>query len=200
MHLIQVNNTLGAQVDLAGRATILRRREDGTPIVDRDELVKCSDFGNAKRNSDPTIGAAINAIARNGHKLTVENPVGLYIDSVDWAQIRPPAGHDDDDPQTFWKWTRGRTGYYVRGEFEVPSEKGYVLGDLLVRNTPLKFGGQLADVINVSVRARVSGPPNVVPGDSRRCGDNPSLSEATEYHKLVHGVNLWLKTCKPLRA
>ena len=32
----------------------------------------------------------------------------------------------------------------MRGEFEVPEGKGYVLGDLFVRGKPLKYGAQLA--------------------------------------------------------
>ncbi|KAF5366653.1 hypothetical protein D9757_012765 [Collybiopsis confluens] len=189
MHLIQRNNTLSAQVDLGGRATILRVRDDGQLIIDRDELSRCSDFGNDRRNSDPTIGAAINAFAREGHKLTIENPVGLYIDSVDWAPVHPPPGHDDDDPQEFWKWTRGRTGTFVRGEFEVPPEKGYVVGDMFVRNVPLEFGGQLAaalveDLIKISIRARVAGPPDIVPAEPRRCGDHPISPQPFELEEL----------------
>ncbi|KAH8105185.1 hypothetical protein BXZ70DRAFT_904420 [Cristinia sonorae] len=186
MHLIQRNNTLGAQVDLGGRATILRVRSNGTPIVDRDELARCSDYGNPDRNSDPTvidtpqIGAAINAFARDGHRLTIDNPVGLYIDSVDFGQVHAPPGHEDDDPQEFWKWTRGRNGFHVRGEFEVPADKGYVLGDLLVRNVPLEFGGQIADLVKISIKARVAGPPDIVDGEPRCCGDHPILPKVSE--------------------
>lgn len=50
---IQVNNTLAAQVDLAGRATVVRKRRDGTIITDKDELIACSRYGNPNRNSDP---------------------------------------------------------------------------------------------------------------------------------------------------
>ena len=97
---IQVNNTLAAQVDLAGRATVVRKRRDGTIITDKDELIACSGYGNANRNSDPEerlpnssksvlanlrrlqIGIAVNNAIRagaNGHKATLDDPVGLYI-------------------------------------------------------------------------------------------------------------------------
>jgi hypothetical protein len=33
---------------------------------------------------------------------------------------------------------------YMRAEFEVPAEKGYLLGDLLVNGKPLKYGAQMA--------------------------------------------------------
>ena len=32
----------------------------------------------------------------------------------------------------------------MRAEFEVPEDKGYVLGDLTVQGLPLQYGGQLA--------------------------------------------------------
>lgn len=32
----------------------------------------------------------------------------------------------------------------MRAEFEVPSTKDYVLGDLTVKGLPLEYGGQLA--------------------------------------------------------
>lgn len=35
----------------------------------------------------------------------------------------------------------------MRGEFEVPAEKGYVVGDLLVNGRPLKYGAQLAGTL-----------------------------------------------------
>jgi len=65
MHLIQPNNTLGAEVDLGARATVVRKRKDGTLITDSDELIKCSRYGNPDRNSDPTIGIAINDAVRD---------------------------------------------------------------------------------------------------------------------------------------
>jgi hypothetical protein len=58
---IQPANTLGAEVDLGALATVLRKRKDGTPITDSDELIKCSNYGNKDRNSDPTVGVFMEA-------------------------------------------------------------------------------------------------------------------------------------------
>jgi hypothetical protein len=193
MHLIQGANTLGAEVDLGARATVLRKRADGTPITDSNELINCSKYGNPDRNSDPTIGAAINVIARTDAIITIQDPIGLYIDSVNWAQIAPPAGHEDDDPSTFWKWTRGSPGYYMRGEFQVPEGKGYALGDLTVNGTPLQYAGQIADFIKVSITARACAVGLQIP--PRFCGDPPppndsstaALSEAEVHHRHHHG-------------
>ncbi|QRV92522.1 COBW/P47K family protein [Ceratobasidium sp. AG-Ba] len=154
MHLIQKNNTLGAEINLGARATVVRKRPDGTIITDSDELIKCSRYGNPDRNSDPQIGAGINGFARKGLMLTVKNPVGLYIEpDINLGVIEPPPGHEGDDPKDFCRFTRGKSGNYVRVEFEVPEGKPYVLGDLIVDNEPLQYGAQLADLIKVSITA-----------------------------------------------
>jgi hypothetical protein len=38
---------------------------------------------------------------------------------------------------------------WMRAEFEIPADKGYVLGDLFVREIPLEFGGQLAGLFSL---------------------------------------------------
>jgi len=155
MHLIQVNNTLAAQINLGADATIIRKRSDGTVITDRDELIRCGRFGGVERNSDPQIGAEVNTLARAGAMVTIQDPVGLYIDSINWGLIQPPPGHNDDLRQ-FWKWTRGTQNHWMRAEFEIPEDRGYVLGDLFVRGNLLEFGGQLADIINIALIGRAS--------------------------------------------
>ena len=52
---IQQYNTLGDEIDLGARATVIRKRKDGTVITDMHELIKCSKYGNANRNSDPVV-------------------------------------------------------------------------------------------------------------------------------------------------
>ncbi|KAH7322230.1 hypothetical protein B0J17DRAFT_684048 [Rhizoctonia solani] len=163
MHLIQRNNTLAAEVDLVARATVTRKRGDGTIITNSDELIVCSRNGGRERNSDPAIGAAVNGFARN--------PVGLYIDSVNVAQIQPPDEHLDEDVNQFFKFTRGADGWHTRLEFEVPEGKGFVLGDLSVRGEPLRFGSQLADLISVSATVRMF--PSDKEPEPRLCGAPP---------------------------
>jgi len=177
-HLIQPANTLGAELDLGARATVLRKDANGNLITDSDQLIKCSQYGNPNRNSDPTIGAAVNGLARQHAMITIQNPVGLYIDSVNWAVISPPVGHEDDDPSTFWKWTRGVPGFYMRGEFEVPADKGYVLGDLTVNGNQLQYASQIADYIKVSLTGRACAAGVNVP--PRFCSEPPPPNNASD--------------------
>jgi hypothetical protein len=81
-HLIQRNNALSAEVDIGAQATILRKDlANGKPITNVIELCgKASSYGNAKRNSDPTVSmvghsysreADITASARLAARLTL---------------------------------------------------------------------------------------------------------------------------------
>ena len=55
LHLIQPNNTLSAEIDIAAQATVLRKHPDGTPVTDESELINCSQYGNPGRHSDPHV-------------------------------------------------------------------------------------------------------------------------------------------------
>jgi hypothetical protein len=59
MHLIQRNNTLGVEIELAAGASIPRVRPDGSLITDEQELIECGKYGAAQRHSDPHIGALV---------------------------------------------------------------------------------------------------------------------------------------------
>jgi hypothetical protein len=55
MHLAQVNNTLGAEIDIAAQATVLRKNPSGQLITNETTLCNCSKYGNPDRNSDPKV-------------------------------------------------------------------------------------------------------------------------------------------------
>jgi len=55
-HLIQPNNTLSAEIDIAAQATVIRKDKNGKEVTDADQLIRCSQYGNPDRNSDPRIG------------------------------------------------------------------------------------------------------------------------------------------------
>jgi len=150
MHLVQRNNTLSAEIEIAGAATITRLRPDGTPMVDSLELIQCGRYGAAQRHSDPFIGARVNFHARNKADVTVANPVGIYFGGLDTQEWETP---DGSDPARFWKYTRGTPERPVRAVLEVPSDRGYVLGDVLIDGRNIQFGGQIADRIQMTIRA-----------------------------------------------
>lgn len=150
MHLIQRNNTLSAEIILGGDATVLRKH-DGQPVTDQQQLIKCSQYGQAGRNSDPLIGFSVNQLVfKNKAFITFDNPVGLFFHSLDTSGWVTP---DRTSAQTFWKYTRGTAERPVRAVFEVPSDKGYVVGDIKINDENIKYGGQIADSIRIKLTA-----------------------------------------------
>jgi len=147
MHLIQRANSLTAEIELGAAATI-RRETNGSEVTDAQELIRCSRYGEPGRNSDPFIGAQVNALARQRADITINNPVGLYFhdfNPVGW--VTP----DGEDPRKFWKYLRGKDNHFVRARFEVPANHGYTVGDILIAGREIAFGAQIVDFITIKL-------------------------------------------------
>ena len=145
IHLVQQSNFLSAAIELAAAATIVRKI-DGRLIVSDQELIRCSQYGVPVRNSDPHIGAQINELARMKADVTLADPIGIYILGVSTAGWQTP---DGADPQDFWIPVRGARRRRVRCVFEVPQNKPYVVGDILIQGRPIEFGAQIADFVTI---------------------------------------------------
>lgn len=147
VHLTEASNSLGAAVELAAAATIVRVI-NGRPLTSEQELIKCSGYGVPTRNSDPHIGASVNELARMRADVTLADPPGLYINDFTPAGFVTP---DGTDPHAFWSFQRGEQGRWMRGVYEVPAEKGYVVGDITVAGQPIEFGGQIGDFVSIKL-------------------------------------------------
>lgn len=152
MHLIQAANTLGAEIELAAAATI-RRQRNGQELTGAQELIRCSEYGDESRNSDPHIGQQVNAVARQKSDITLNNPVGLYIADFNPQGFQTP---DGTDAKTFWKQVRGSEGYCVRAVFEVPADRGYGVGDIMINGRRINTGAQLAEFITMKLEGRIT--------------------------------------------
>ena len=157
VHLMQVNNTLAAEINIASQATIIRRHDGHDPVTDSVELIRCSGFGVAERNSDPHIGNVVNQKARKGCSVTLENPIGLYIKSIPTAaelNARTPDGKPTD--QRYWKIERGDKDHILQLVFEVPpgetaNGQPFVVGDLTIDGDAIKFGGQVVNALRIKL-------------------------------------------------
>ncbi len=147
MHLIQGANTLHAEIELAGGATIVRTR-NGQLLTDEQALIRCGQYGAAGRHSDPHIGERVNSLTRAKADVTLANPIGLYFDDLVTAGWVTP---DGSDPKQYWSYLRGTAGRYVRAVYEVPPAKGFVVGDIEIGGKPIRFGGQIADFIKIKL-------------------------------------------------
>lgn len=150
-HLMQDNNTLEAAVDLVARATVLRKK-NGQPVTNQQELVRCSNLGNPFRHSDPQIASAVNVAVTEGAEITPADPLGLYLGRPLTAGMVTP---DGADAAKFWKIERGDPEHTVRARFEVPPNRGYVVGDIEIGGKRVQHGGQIALRVQVWVKVLV---------------------------------------------
>ena len=155
VHLTHGANTLGAEINLAARATILRRDAAGRRITESRRLIASSGYGSVNRSSDPNIGYGVNitAVPEGATKplsITLANPVGLYMDEVAANRITD----DQDRPLSGWfKFVRGKKGYGLHAEFSPPPGDTRALADVLVDGEPLQSGAQIARLIQMVVYA-----------------------------------------------
>ena len=152
-HLSCPSNKLLAELTLAANATRLFCNAAGDPLTYPDALC-CAAGGNPNRNSDSTIIASINALARLGMMVTLANPVGICMDHIDTSGWRLPAGIAPGDCV---KIVRGRKGSIARLVVEMPPKTGFTLSDLTIAGEPLKYGGQLAECITVRLDVVATG-------------------------------------------
>jgi hypothetical protein len=170
IHLTHPANTLGAEINIAVRTTVLRG--SGTPISNDHALICCGAYGVVNRNSDPKIGATVNAAVRDGNWVSLRDPIALYISDIDSSQFTKPDGSAITDFTTrYWNVIRGSAddGMILRASLKVPEDemfenKPLLLGDLLISGDPLLHGGQVADTIDVGLYATiVPGAPKATP-------------------------------------
>ncbi len=189
VHLSNFPNSISAEIQLAAESTILRRRhadhDDGayaarhdhaTLVTNADELICSGGFGEADRNSDPTIGATANALARLGAKLTLADPVGVYMDHIDVSGWSLPGGVKGAD---CFKIERGTRGMIERLVVEAPDGSGVLLGDMTIGGEIVRHGGQIAECITIKLLGA---------GDLKTTVRNGALERAG---------NAWLATQEP---
>ncbi len=204
VHLTHPSNTLGAEINLAVAATVLRKRPDGTPITDEQELIICSRYGTKERNSDPSIGGDVNGHARAHAFLTLRNPVGLYIQDLKpegWTKPGPNNTRVKTETE-FWTVVRGdgpgKMG--LRAVYEIPQGtlrpdgKQMTVSDIRIAGAPIRFGGQIARFISVCLYAVVDRV-----GESKkrlyRCDEDPGKDEG--FGLLDKAVDVGLSLIQP---
>jgi hypothetical protein len=150
MHLTHPANTLGAEVNLAARSAVLRADLGGKPITDQEALVCCSGFGDTNRSSDPSIGAGVNGLVRQGLSVSLADPVGLYIAGANLNAFEGPNG---EDVSAAWQVARGVADrqMILRATFAVPKSLGFTVDEVLASGEPIAFGGQVVDAIQMTL-------------------------------------------------
>ena len=167
VHLISPPNTLGAEIYLAAAATLLRD-QGGQPVTDPDALIRCSKYGQPGRNSDPHIGASVNNIvASGGLVVSLQDPVGLYLQSPDFSSYLLPFDPNlpaDADVSECWQILRGHArgandncDFILHARFGIPerwTKAGVSFGvsDIQIGGNPIQFGAQITQTFQVALR------------------------------------------------
>jgi hypothetical protein len=181
IHLTQPNNYLSAEINIAARSTVIRGSGD-TPLSNDRALICCGAYGAVNRNSDPKIGAIVNSAVRDGNWVSLRVPIGLYVSDIDSSQFTKPDGSAITDFKTrYWNVIRGSADdkMILRASLKVPEEETFdnkplLLGDLLISGDQLKYGGQVADTIDIGLYATVvPGAPKAtpIPCKNKCCAD-----------------------------
>ena len=200
VHLISNPNSLSAEVFLAGQSTILRQTSGGEPIADKNQLINCSRYGTPNRNSDPTIGAAVNGLVRGsgaspGVRVSLQNPVGLYIQEPNFGAFQLPfTAPPEAKVEDCWQIVRGRKrqsgediDYILHAVFEVPEEWGFTVSDITISGFPIDYGSQITEQFQIALSGL--GLPQIPPPpDSLLCAGN--LSEPLPRAYYLRDVDL----------
>lgn len=166
VHLTQKNNTLGAEINLAMRATVPRVDANGERVDEAAALTCCAGFGDPNRDSDPNIGITANRAAHEHQRLTLTDPIGLYISEFDTSGIALPAGMElpdgVPDPSHWWSMVRGQAAEkgpdgmsrMLRIEFEIPDGlehdgKPLRLHDLTKGGAPITHAAAIAELVTM---------------------------------------------------
>ena len=185
MHLIQRNNSLSAEIELAGGSSIVREK-NGRLLTAERELIECGKYGGIERHSDPRIGSEVNSLTRQKANVTLANPVGLYFSRLITDGWEVPG---NEDPLQFWNYVRGSEEYPVRAVFHVPSNRDFVVGDIKIDGRNIEYGSQIADKIKIKLTgiAHKFGQSPVQPmrGCRREIHSNASASDSPSLNSLT---------------
>lgn len=157
VHLTQPANTLFAEINLAALATQrFAVRPDLGTSADRFTLTACGDYGEVNRNSDPTIGQAVNNLALSGFRVMVSDPIGLYVGEVDLQGFRDPKGNEvaRDEILTVHRGKfKDDDGLprVLRFSIHVPNRADYGLESCTLNGHPLTTGGPIARATTVVI-------------------------------------------------
>ena len=148
MHLQQPADTAAAAVSISGSSTVQLVDALGRRISGKQKLMEAhgASPGGAspQRGSDPSITQNIYELTAPGQgaKLTLQDPIGVYMDEVNVAGWAAP----DGTPLVREKvvtLVRGQPGAALRYKLRAPAGAAFVLGDCTVGGQRVQYGGQL---------------------------------------------------------
>jgi hypothetical protein len=189
MHLTHPANTLGAEVNLAARSSVFYPADDEPmpdPIYGGDASlarIACAGYGGINRSSDPKIGATVGGAVAGGNLISLTDPIGLYIDTIDLSSLRGPDGKPIAG--NLLTVVRGNPDAnaprILRAELALPAGTNFGLEDCSFDSRPLERAGQIAHqigmVLYADVRAGTTDPTRDTCQSDFYCRRTPAHSE-----------------------
>ena len=151
VHLTQPNNSLQAEINLGADAAVVydHQHDPNSGLTEAQSLIGCAGYGGVNRSSDPLIGFGVQSLAQLGLAVTIANPVGLYIQSIDIAGLRGPNGETVGNAAVHYIRQSEDKRFKLRAEIKVPTEQGFKLGDCSLDGKLITSGGQIAKHANM---------------------------------------------------
>jgi hypothetical protein len=164
MHLTSTPNTL--KIELALAAWVTGQRWQGN--ANASTFVCATEFGQIYRNSDPHIAQVANQIVGLGYRVSLANPIGLYLQRPDFRSWKlpddpnlPPGAKPDD----LYRVIRGRdtlagfpdtNNFIVHARLEIPAaweraKVSFGLGDVTINGNALNWGSQVLETLNMAL-------------------------------------------------
>lgn len=192
IHLTHGANTLGAEVNLAKEASKVLEC-DALPVPPLSEptaevrRIACGGYGGINRSSDPLIGLAVGDQVNDGARITLTDPVGLYIMNCNLAGLRNPDGQVVGEAVR--AVVRGSADAaeprIVRVELKAPVGASYVLGDCQLDGRLLRRGGQVARQTTMGLYVQVY--PGSATMDVSPCSAIPCRNPTRPTHFVPSG-------------
>lgn len=137
MHLSQPTNTLSAAILMAAESTVQGTQPGGLIAADANE-----------RASNSAIRAAINSFTVAGFDITLKDPIGIYMTSLNTTGWITPNG---SPASRYWRILRGTEDRFIRAVYEVPESEGFTVSDIQIGGEYIQFGGQIAQHISIGL-------------------------------------------------
>ena len=195
MHLTSTPNTLQTEIGLASAATIQRTAYNYT---NPNGLICCAEYGQIYRNSDPHIGAQVNAKVMLGLNVTLANPPGLYIqEPSNWSVYEFPEGTQAD----WWTIARGYSSindadgnpmpgnYILHAVFAPPAGSQYTVSDVKINGSPIVWAGQIIQTFQMQIVASAFATSTPAAVGCATDSGGPNLDQPLQlFHGAVFGA------------
>ena len=79
---------------------------------------------------------------------------GVVDPALDLLLLRPVgarSGRERVTPLAYWRVMRGTSQKALRAVYEVPAEKGFVVGDIKINGQKIGFGAQITDSVTIKL-------------------------------------------------